>query len=225
MTDSLRMFLHLTILKPVYPVSMTLDGFTNVANTTSPQKDRVIVWASHFHEAMSEYTRNSLWVFQFENIKSKFKEYYSQWVTVQARYQEALDCYSTTVYHSLPNSVDCLCLTQALDAYHGARYLSHDKRGFQKKIEELCEANKDSLSGLIDDIPIFAKKAVNSRNYYTHHNPEDIKKGDVALAIPDLVMLNAKLKMLFQMSILREIGIPSDRYTALRRQIPREIIE
>lgn len=81
-----------------------------------------------------------------------------------------------------------------------------------------------SLRGLIDDIPTFAEVVLCTRNHYTHHNPKWEATGKVAKKA-DLFRLNEKLQLLFRMCVLTDLGIPSDRFTRLRRQLASEIID
>jgi hypothetical protein len=41
----------------------------------------------------------------------------------------------------------------------------------------------------------------------------------------DLIRLNEKLRLIFQMCVLTDLGIPAARFNRLRRQLASEIIE
>jgi hypothetical protein len=41
----------------------------------------------------------------------------------------------------------------------------------------------------------------------------------------DLWRMNEKLKLLFQMCVLTDLGIPADRFSRLRRQLATEFID
>ena len=79
------------------------------------------------------------------------------------------------------------------------------------------------LKGLVDDIPDFAKSVLCTRNYYTHHAPKWLDTGKVAKRT-DLIRLNEKLRLLFQMCVLTDLKIPSDRFLRLRRQLATDVI-
>jgi hypothetical protein len=63
-----------------------------------------------------------------------------------------------------------------------------------------------------------------TRNHYTHHNPKWKATGKVAERA-ELVRLNEKLRLLFQMCVLTDLQIPDDRFPRLRRQLATEIID
>jgi hypothetical protein len=82
----------------------------------------------------------------------------------------------------------------------------------------------DSLKGLVDNLPDFTDRVHATRNFYTHHNPKWDKDGKVARR-SDLIRMNERLKLLFQMCVLTDLNIPKDRFVRLRRQIATQIIE
>jgi Apea-like HEPN len=164
------------------------------------------------------------WLFQFQDVKSHFGKFIGRWLEYVKKYEESLECYFGTIYHRLPHSIEHLCLTQAFEAYHGIKFESHKERCFEDKIQELAEANKSQLKGLVDDVSEFAKTVLENRNYYTHHNPKWKENGRVVSGAK-LHRLDEKLRLLFQMCVLSDMGIPSDRFNRLRRQLATHIIE
>ncbi len=117
-----------------------------------------------------------------------------------------------------------LSLAQALEAYHGIKFRSHRDRGLRAKISESATTHAVNLRGLVTDLDGFAAEVGKTRNHYTHHNPADLALGGVAERA-DLVRMNEKLKLLFQMCVLSDLGIPAGRFSCLRRQLATEIIE
>jgi hypothetical protein len=81
-----------------------------------------------------------------------------------------------------------------------------------------------SLSGLVANRDAFAAEVAKTRNYYTHHNPDDLATGAVAKRA-ELVRMNEKLRLVFQMCVLTDLGIPADRFNRLRRQLATEIMD
>jgi hypothetical protein len=224
LTTAMRTLLHFAILKPVHTVTMRLRDVACSAERESTSVKRVEVWSKNFREPKTELPIDSLWVFRFADFADSIQKVLSYWLEYQAKYEEALGCYTTTIYSNLTSPVKNLCLTQALDAYHGVRFGSHSKRGLKKKLEELCSLSKTALAGLVDDIPSFAEQARDTRDYFTHHNPEDLKR-NVVTGATELIRLNEKLKILFQSLVLMDIGVSEDRLIRLRRQIATEIVE
>jgi len=95
---------------------------------------------------------------------------------------------------------------------------------FREKIEALAQKHSEHLKGLVDDAAEFADIVRDNRNYYTHHDPEIIKKGRIVSG-SKLIRLNEKLRLLFQMCVLNEMGIPTERFHRLRRQLASAIID
>jgi uncharacterized protein YeaO (DUF488 family) len=182
------------------------------------------IWCSGLRKAKSEIPISDCWVFRFDDVRSTFEVFIRKWLEYVERFDEALSCYSCTVYHSLTDVLHHLNLTQALEAYHGVRFASHDERGFEAKIKQLASLHMGALDGLVDDPADFASRVLCTRNYYTHHNPKWLELGKVAKKA-ELWRMNEKLKLLFQMCVLTDNGIPADRFSRLRRQLATEIID
>lgn len=225
MTNAMRSLLHFAVLKPVYTVGMSFQGLVGHEQPDDHPPLEVTVWSGDFHGPETELPVDGLWVFRYSDVADDFGTFFSNWMGYRAKYAEAMECYTTTIYHSLPTPVKHLCLTQALDAYHGVRFGSHGKRDFKKKLEELCGQHQNALSGLVTDVPSFAGQVRDTRDYLTHHNPDDLAKREVVQGSADLIRLNEKLTILFQSCVLTDNGIPSERLVRLRRRIANDIIE
>jgi hypothetical protein len=182
------------------------------------------ICGSVLREPTSELPISDFWVFRFEDVAGNFAEFMRRWLEYTERFHEALDCYSCTIYNPLTDVLHHLSLTQALEAYHGVKFASHHEQDFKAKIEELATNHAASLGRLVDNPAEFAERVLCTRNYYTHHNPKWLKTGKVAEKA-ELCRMSEKLKLLFQMCVLADIGIPTDRFSRLRRQIATEIID
>jgi hypothetical protein len=216
---ALRHLLHFAALSPVFMLSIagTKEGYGhNLDGTFIP--DDLTIHNSIIREPIESDPR---WVFRFADIQPRFAQFFAQWLEVLHRYDEAFNCYSTTNYHRLPHSVEHLCLAQALEAYHSTRF---GKARFKDRIEALAAQYQPHLVGLVIDPAAFAEEVRDNRNYYTHHDPAIKHRGKVVSGA-DLYRLNEKLKLLFQMCALTEMGIPADRFAILRRQLATDIID
>jgi hypothetical protein len=223
--NAVRDLLHFAILSRVYPLEITAQksGYGDSIGTRFIHR-HIEVWSSIIRERVKSEIDRQRWVFQFSDLQPRFTEFFAKWLKFLEDYQEAIRCYSTTVYHSLPSEVAHLCLTQALEAYHGIQNASHYNRDFCGKIQDLAERYKQHLQGLVDNAQNFAEQVRDNRNYYTHHNPDNLKAGRVVSG-PLLIQLNEKLKLIFQMCVLTEMEIPPDRFGRLRRQLANTIID
>jgi hypothetical protein len=226
LVNALRFLLHLAVLRPVYPVLIETRKQGHGYQLGDRWHDQDIeVCASVLREPTDQDPIGGRWTFRFGDVRNNFAAFFRGWLDYVDKYREALGCYSGTIYHSLTSELDHLSLTQALDAYHGVKFQAHrDRGGIRPKIEQLAGAHAVSLRGLVDDIPAFAKEVQVTRNFYTHHNPDLRVKGKVAERTA-LIRLNEKLKLLFQMCVLADMGIPADRFPDLRRQLATRIIQ
>jgi hypothetical protein len=213
--NSLREILHFATLTPIYPIKVTGRS----SDTTSKRFEWISGW---LHEYVKPELDPGYWIFRFSDVQANFGSFLSQWFQTSRFQREALGCYFTTVYHPLPDSVVHLCLTQALEAYHGIRTSTHH-RDFELKIRELAEEHGSSLPGLFDNPSDFAITVRHNRNYYTHHNPKWLSQGRVAKD-DELYRLNEKLRLLFQACMLHEMGIPVERCRRLCRQLATHIV-
>lgn len=224
--DAVRLLLHFAILKPVYPVEISVEKEGHGYSLGDRWiKQTISLWGSILREPKSEYPFDAArWVFQLKDFGNAFSTRFTDWLDYVERYHEALGCYSSTIYHSLTHELTHLSLTQALDAYHGQKHQSHKNQDFKAKIQELATPHTTSLAGLVDDVPAFVEQVQATRNFYTHHNPKWKATGKVAEKA-DLYRLNEKLRLLFQMCVLTDIKIPADRFSRLRHQLATHIID
>ena len=225
LVSAVRLLLHLAVLKKVYPVWMTAYQNGHGYKLGDQWIDQDIeIWGSFLREAESEPPIPEWWVFRFEDVNRDFAGFIRDWLAYTDKFSEALGCYCSTIYHRLTEALEHLSLTQALEAFHSIKFQSHQGKDFKAKIEELAGAHAASLRGLVDDVPAFAEAVQATRNYYTHHNPYWLTTGKVAEKAA-LWRLNEKLKLLFQMCVLTDLGIPADRFNRLRRQLATEIMD
>jgi len=219
-----RHLLHFAVLKPIYSVEMkcSREGYGSQVGGMFLPYD-IEIWSSLNHSDVAPVVIPQLWVFRYSDIREDFGVFFGKWLRFCSTFEEALGCYFATIYHPLPHSVHFLSLTQAFEAYHGVKFTSHKEQIFEKKIQELAETHKISLQGLVDNPADFATAVLHNRNYYTHHNPKWKKDGRVVSG-GELHRLNEKLRLLFQMCVLSDLGIPAARFDRLRRQLASYII-
>ncbi len=222
---ALRLLLHFASLRPVYPVSVVGwqdDHAFQVGDESIKQE--IQVWTSLIHGPESEMPFPDLWTFRYECIRGRFSEIFEKLLRAADELGEAINCYSTTVYHRLPTAVECLCLVQALEAFDGVCNGTFKKRNLNAKIERLVTLHSSALNDLIADAATFGGQVQEARHYYTHHNPEDLNRGMVSKGV-DLIRMNERLKILFQTCMLSRLGIPEPNFGRLRRQIASRIVE
>src|ERR1035441_4932605 len=219
---AVRHMLHFAVLSRIYPMRMTAvrneHGY-HLEERFIPHG--IELWNSIIRERVESEFLDERWVFRFSDVQPRFAAFFADWLKFCRDYQEALRCYSTTVYHRLPDSVEHLCLAQALEAYHGTKF---GKQTFLARIRALAQKLTPHVPGLVPNIASFAEEVRDNRNYYTHHDPAIKQRGRV-LSGAKLLRLNEKLRLLFQMCVLTEMKIPADRFLRLRRQLATYIID
>jgi hypothetical protein len=82
----------------------------------------------------------------------------------------------------------------------------------RQRVKEILDMLEDTVSALITDKDAFAKKVVNTRNYYTHYDPH-LK--DKAAQGSKLYALTEQLSYLLQACLLVELGIPKQKCAEL----------
>ena len=214
-----RHLLHFASLEAVYPTRITCSKFDDPK--TLGGKEAEIVSSVYREEIESEF-QSAWWIFQLPDVQANLSVFLENWLAAVKKYEEALGCYFTTVYFSLPDSIQHICLTQALLAFHGIKNQALGAYGFEKHIKSLAETYGPALPSLFDDPAGLAKLTTVTRHYYTHFNPKDLAGG--AATGTALFHLNEKLKLLFQMCILTEMGIPSARFARLQRQLATHVV-
>ena len=221
----MRMLLHFAVLKKVYPTWMTAykDGHGYEVQGRWIDNDIEII-NSILQEEINECQISDRWVFRFVDVRQNFAGFVRDWLAYEEKFSEALGCYSSTIYHLFPSEMTLLTLTQGLDAYHGIKYQSHAVRDFKLKLQELINPLVKSLKGLVEDLTDFVERVHATRNFYTHHNPKWDVDGKVAKR-SDLICMNDRLKLIFQMCVLSDLKIPNERFVRLRCQLATQIIE
>jgi ApeA N-terminal domain 1 len=223
--NAVRQLLHFATMEQIYPLKITLqkDGHGYQIEDKFYLHE-IELLNSIIKEDDETFLSPGKWLFRFSDVRQRFAEFFSAWLKLNQEFDEALKAYYGTVYHNLPTEIDHICITQALEAYHGTKFASHGQRDFCGKIQEITEKYKSQLSGLVVDVPEFAKTVRDNRHYYTHHNPDDLKNGRVVKG-SKLIQLNENLTLIFQMCILTEMGIASDRFGRLRFQLAQKTMD
>lgn len=223
--SAVRGLLHFASLRKVYPIEER--------GTLLPQNDvsmgdancvSVDFYSSLLRRPIEEHVPDHEWIFRLSDLRLEFGDFFRNFSSVLNRYDEALSSYFSTIYHALPPVLAHLSLTQALEGFHGIKFQSHKTQDFKQKIESLTGTFAPFLTGLITSITDFAEAVRDNRNYYTHHNPKWLV-GNRVVRDAELFRLNEKLKLVFQMCVLTELGIPADRFSRLRLQLADAVID
>lgn len=161
--------------------------------------------------------------FTYPDIADRTQEVFDNWFRMRTMFEEALTCYFSVHRNSLPYPLALLSMAQALEAYHGVETgtIEHRKFPLEKRIRELVDRHATVLFGLVDCPESFAKKVSDTRNYFTHHNPESLERGGTSDPA-EVNRLTDDLRSLFQVCVLSDLGISAGRFKGrLRSAKPR----
>jgi hypothetical protein len=220
--NAVRGFLHFGVLEPIYPIAIRCEKEGYGQKLEDEFRPHEIEIHSGLDRSSVEPEPPDRWLFRFSDVEDRFGQFLSEWVTFCQEFDEPLRCYYTTVYHSLPDTVNHICLTQALEAFHSTKNRDRGDLFFKERIRELVQSVEPQLKNLIPDVEAFCTTVRDNRNFYTHHDPSLANR---ALTGQHLFRLNEKLTLLFQMKVLGEMGIPTERFSRLRRQLANWIVD
>jgi hypothetical protein len=226
--DALRALLHFACLRKIHATAVRFENFAHtfpLAGASYPKELEFFTGGIHAPPQRDLHLPD--FVFRFDTVANRFTELVKEWFKFCAEQREALRCYTTTVYTSPPCEVKLICLTQALEAFHQRRFKPNSERedvNFVNRIRHLCDRHSDTMIPIVGDLKRFASSVRDTRHYYTHHDPDIRRMGNVASGTP-LTMMTYHLQFLFRLCVLTEFGLAADPHSVLRRQIPGRVIE
>jgi len=123
LVNAVRGLLHFALPRPIYPLSVECkkEGYGQTLGDTFIPTEIEIWWGINRGPAPPEPL--FMWTYRLPDVKSRFGQFIWDWLQFDKRYEEALGCYFTTVYHPLPSEVMNICLAQALEAFHAGRFM------------------------------------------------------------------------------------------------------
>lgn len=143
------------------------------------------------------YQHNML--FEFEKIQSDIESMINKWIDVYEQITPAFHFYLWTQMGAYPYSeVKFLTLIQGLEAYH-RKMFNENRMNLRNRIEEIIEPFKDII-GTDEERQELITSVMDTRNYWTHYNPElesKVAKGW------NLEVLCSKIEALFQLHFLQ----------------------
>jgi hypothetical protein len=153
----------------------------------------------HDHEIMLSYPE----------ISNSFSEILEAWFSKKEKLESILNLLMGTIYGTQWHiEINFDRLANALEAYH--RNLIHEQpMQFNKRLLDIFKHLPANLKALITNAEDeFILKINDSRNYYTHYNPQD---RDKALKDEELYWASKKIQMLLSILLLRELSIEDDK--------------
>jgi ApeA N-terminal domain 1 len=225
---ALQYLLHFACLQKVHATGIRFEDFRHtfsVGEVRYPKELELLT--AGIHPPLEKDALFFDFVFSFSSVENRFCELCRDWFRFCAEYRESLRAYMTTVYASLPCEIRLICLTQALEAFHQRRFKpksQSDEAKFINRVKHLCTNHAGRMSPLVGDVERFAESVRDSRHYYTHHDPDIRRKGNVASGTP-LTMMTYHLQFLFRLCVLSEFGLDADPHSVLRRQVPDRVTE
>lgn len=176
-----------------------------------PMEERE-VWMRHrrVEAALKEERRDDDFHFRFGDIEADMPRVIEAWHRIQKPWAAVLHrFFSVSVRRGLWLNEEFLFLAQAIEALHRARRgLTGGTLDFSKAAKESYLNAPVELQDLIGDRRVFMEQLRKSRNYWTHYgDPGPDADQDVLSGTP-LHAFNQKLRLIVEVAILEEIGIP-----------------
>lgn len=156
-----------------------------------------------------------LFSYYYDEVKQNMEKIINNWISISDKIYPAFELYLSTqeAEHQFLES-KFLTLIQALEAYH-QRELCTDDIPLKKRIEEVMYPFKRYIGN--DEI---CEKVIESikdtRVYFTHYNP---KRESKAMRGTELYALCLILEGLFQLTLLKKLGISDQRIDFIATQI------
>ncbi len=168
--DALRQLLHFACLKKIHATAVRFENFAHTFPLAGARYPKQLeFFTSGIHTPPAKDLHFPDFVFRFGTVENRFTQLAGQWFRFSAEQREALGCYSTTVYASLPCEVKLICLTQALEAFHQRRFKpksESEEAKFVNRVKHLCTNHSDRMLPIVGDIERFALAVRDSRHYY-----------------------------------------------------------
>jgi len=208
-------FLILALYTETYPNSIVLcrnDITINCSDGTSYEKEIILYSSFPRRNKLKRIRCGYPILFCYNDIKDEFPKIIKRWYEKCEILKPAINLLFQRFYNNgnvLENLF--LNLAQAAETFHRRIY---SRRGhLEERLEKIMsEYTNEYLDGIIVDKKSFAQQIADSRNYYTHYNPEDEKK---ALKGEKLIFLTERLKVILACAFLLEAGFDRDKLQKL----------
>lgn len=154
----------------------------------------------------------------YPEIAESFSEILESWFSKKEKLESILNLLMGTIYGTQWHiEINFDRLVNALEAYH--RNLIHDQpMQFNKRLSDIFKQLPANLKALITNAEDeFILKINDSRNYYTHYNPQD---RDKALKDEELYWASKKIQMLLFILLLKELSIEGDKIEQALKKNP-----
>lgn len=138
-------------------------------------------------------------------------------------YAQAIESYHSRIYDNdvIPEDIFRAILniiTDKINDYfeeNQNKYRNHlnsktrywNRKTLRNRIKEILEDENEILAQIVDDQDLFIRQVVNSRNFYTHYDPDLEGR---AVPLNDLPLLSQSLKLFLLALILSQIGFNND---------------
>jgi hypothetical protein len=96
-----------------------------------------------------------------------------------------------------------LNIIQSIESYHALKS-KNNSLILRVRLKDVLEDSEDTLHEIIEDSEGFMNKVINTRNYYTHYNPQKIQKAANNI---ELLALTYTLRLLLNYQLLLACGL------------------
>lgn len=202
----IRNFLSLAVGRSVSITSVTgfLDTYTH--SKTDIPRPIEIYWSIPHNPEPPEDPRHPLqMLFTLPEADPDPSVVLKRWIQRQNRLEPVFNLYFGTLYHpDLYLEVRFLAFAQALETYDFRRRRRPGRMSLAARTRDvLAQCKRVSKRIVGDDFEPFVVDFRNTRNYYTHYNPELKRKAAREAA---LLLLTTQVQTIIEMSLLRQLG-------------------
>lgn len=223
-----RDFLSLAVGQPVTVLSVT--GFRDElleTGSTSRQSVQVLWEIPHNPEPTRRPRHTIEMLFTLPEVEPIISKVMRAWFSRYEVLGPVFNLYFGMLYHrDMYSDVRFLSYAQAIETYDFRRRDVKLARGnrltLRKRVHDVinkCPSVRDKIAGTTSpEQNGFVSSFVNSRNYYTHYNPDLEEKAASGVA---LLLLTVQLRTIIEMSLLRELGFSCDAIDNILSRIQR----
>lgn len=213
MLDTIRDFQRLLCLLQARPVGFNdLRAEMAATDAESEVKDLEIMVRMTGYKESFDRRQHFETLVPLREIDECWSQVLSKWFTSQTTLAAPLNLYFAAIFAAdLFDEQKILFLAQALEGYHRCKF--KNQRSFLERLSELANAVSSILSHFINDQPTFLETVRDTRDELTHPG----------LSKVDLARINThamwrQLKAMFEICVLRDLGIAPEVVTRIARE-------
>ncbi|MDE0147836.1 MAG: hypothetical protein OXM58_05655 [Rhodospirillaceae bacterium] len=197
------------------------SGYSDEIKRHGGRKDYRVPVKIYFREFpySDEYrnARSDEMLFVFLEIRERVEDVFRKWLRIYDSHESILNRYFlSNLDYTMDLERRFLLLVEGMAAIHKESY-NPEEVYLVNRLKEMIEPFQRHF-GSDDEVDCFAKKIVSARNYLAHLYR---RNGDFVPDTDELFELNSKLEALFQLFLLRSVGIENEHIDRIVKENAR----